>query len=89
MCMRCYQLSHYGKLRGTVDVSKPEELHHILAQRITDQYKTAVFIKIVDIFDLHGSMIPEFEVGYMSRLALSIAEKRRNPAKSLLLFGCF
>jgi 30S ribosome assembly GTPase len=60
LCSRCYQLKHYGFVRGTMDVARADEFRALMQSHIDDDPR-GVVVKIVDIFDLDGSWIPGFD----------------------------
>jgi ribosome biogenesis GTPase A len=61
-CMRCHKLKHAGVDEGAVAVIKAEEFVSLLRKEfLAPGARSAVILKIVDLFDFHGSFITDFK----------------------------
>ena len=58
VCQRCHQLRNYG-VYSTVQVD--QEAARQVFERISQLKKKALIIYVIDLFDTHGSIIPNFK----------------------------
>jgi len=62
-CSRCHALSHYGHLRGNLEVVKADDFRQML-KKMLNQTKSrearCVVLKLVDAFDFEGSLVEDF-----------------------------
>jgi ribosome biogenesis GTPase A len=62
VCMRCYQLKHYGKVKGETQGIVADDFRSLLENRFFGaDIPSAVIVKVIDILDFHGSIIPDIK----------------------------
>jgi len=60
-CLRCHQLAHGGVAKGAVAAIRAEDFMKLLQSRfLVAGGHSCIIIKLVDIFDFHGSFIQNF-----------------------------
>jgi hypothetical protein len=60
-CLRCFQLANYGYTRGQVSSVRAEDFRLLLRSRFLERGgRSNVILKVVDLFDFHGSFIKDF-----------------------------
>ena len=72
-CVRCYQLIHYGFAKGNPLTLDTEHFRRLLHGRLsTVEDRTCVVIKVIDVLDVAGSLLPDFSslVGSQHRVIL-------------------
>lgn len=58
LCSRCHQLRHYGHTRGVISTVSAGDFRALLQARFLDsQFNSAVVLHVIDVVDLHGSII--------------------------------
>ena len=57
-CARCFQLSHYGHTRGNIATAISSDFRQLLQSRLDPAAPAAVVLLLVDLLDLHCSIIP-------------------------------
>ncbi len=76
-CRRCFRLRHYGEVTPTS--LSAEDYRAMLAEIDTD----ALFVKVVDLFDVEGSLIPALTRICAARDLVVVANKRDLLPKSI------
>ena len=57
-CVRCFQLSHYGHTRGNIATAISSDFRQLLQERLSATTPAAVVLLLVDLLDVHSSIIP-------------------------------
>lgn len=60
-CLRCFQLANYGYTRGQVASVRADDFRLLLRSRFMERGgRSSVILKVVDLFDFHGSFVRDF-----------------------------